>query len=251
MAHFNFPELFMLAAVLNAQPVIAKDMPAEEQVKITLEPYVWVPTITGTSALGQLEAQVTVKPKDFVEGFKLGGMGRVKIEQRDRFIYVDAIVVDYDNRSFQPFFGQPLRSKIRYFDFGIGVTKAVRINERTSLSLSPRVGIQHLYLTADVNGTLIVAKSDGKWWSPSAGLTVSLPVTDRLSVDLSADAAGFGLGDVDYQNAAFMLKYRLGRHWDATAGYRVAKGRFFSPGGLSIDVDGKGLMVAIAYYFGL
>lgn len=251
MAQAKSLAALFLAAGLIAPPVMAQDATAVDEVTVTLEPYVWVPTLSGSATLGAIDAPVRVKPKDFVEGFQIGGMGRVKIEQRDRFIYADAIVVDYDNRSFQPFFGQPLRAKIRYFDFGIGVTKSLRLGEGRALTLAPQIGAQRLYLMADVNGSLIVAKAEGRWWSPSAGLTASLPVTDRLLVVLSTNAAGFGLANTNYQNGSVSLNYRLGSHWNVTAGYRIAKGRYDSPGGLSIDLDGNGPMVAIAYRFSL
>jgi hypothetical protein len=106
-----------------------------------------------------------------------------------------------------------------------------------------------LHLMADVNGSLIVAKADGSWWSPSAGLAISMPVNKRFSVAVSGDAAGFGLGRTNYQNASATLNYLMGRHWTASAGYRLAKGRYDEPGGLSINIKGQGPMIALAYRF--
>lgn len=211
---------------LIAPSAFAQDAVQNDKVKVTVQPYIWVPTLNGSARLGQIEAPVHIVPRDFVDGFQLGAMGHVKIEHKGRFVYADAIFVDYDNRSFRPFFGQPLLSKIRYHDFGVGLTKSLRLNDSTSLTLAPQVGVQHVALSADVNGSLIVAKATGKWWSPSAGLTARLPITKSLSAELAVNAASFGLGRTNYQSGSAELRYRLGRRWNIAGGCRMANGRY-------------------------
>jgi hypothetical protein len=241
----------IIASGFFVSSALAQGKSEKDAIKVTIQPYVWVPTLNGSATLATIGAPVHVVPKDFVEGLQIGAMGGAKIEQHNRFIYLDAIVMDYDNHKFRPFFGQPLSAKIRYYDFGIGITKTLRLDKHRSLTLSPQIGVQYLYLLADVNGSLIVAKAEGKWWSPSAGLVASIPLNKRFSAVVSANAAGFGLGRTNYQNGSASLQYRLGRHWDVSAGYRIAKGRYDSPNGLSINLDGGGPIVAIAYKFEL
>jgi hypothetical protein len=141
VVHSKFLAAQFLSLGLISSPVMAQQAAEAEHVKVRLEPYVWGRTLNGSTILGTISAPVHVTPKDFIVGFQIGGMGNVKIAQHDRFIYADATFVDYDNRSFWPFFGQPLRAKIRYFDFGIGVIKSVRLNDRFVLTLSPQIGV--------------------------------------------------------------------------------------------------------------
>ena len=248
------------AAICTAHPATADEaeensgaIPAHaaEPVKVTLQPYIWVPTLKGTASLGPVVAPVNVVPKDFADGFQIGGMGRLKVERGGAFVYLDTVIIDYDSRSFRPFFEQPLLSKTRYFDAGIGITRQVQLSKKRAATISPQVGVQHLYLLADVDGNLISARASGQWWSPAVGVAASIPASDDLSVELAANAAGFGLGRSNYQNAEAALKYRLGESWNVSAGYRITKGRFDSRDGLSIDLDGGGPMVAVAYDFAL
>lgn len=242
---------------LSSQAILAQDNQAKDSadnsgaVNITLQPYIWVPTLNGSASLGPIVAPVHVTPKDFADGFQIGGMGRLKIEHDNNFVYLDTIIVDYDSSSFRPFFEQPLLAKVRYFDFGIGTTKKIKLGKKASTTISPQIGVQHLYLLADVDGSLIAARAPGKWWSPSAGVTANIPLVKNLSVDLAAHAAGFGLDRSNYQNAEATLKYRIGKKWEISAGYRATKGRFDSTKGLSVDLDGGGPMVAISYKFKL
>jgi hypothetical protein len=234
---------------LTTSPAMAQDSSADEKIKVTLQPYVWVPTLKGSATLGAIGAPVRVVPKDFIEGLQIGGMGGVKVEKSGKYLYAQTIIFDYDNKSFRPFFRQPLKAKVRYLNVGVGMTKSIHLDDLLVVTLAPQVGVQYLYLMADVDGSLIVAKAKGRWWSPSAGMTASMPVTKRLYVAVSGDAAGFGLGSTNYKNASANLNYQLGRHWTASAGYRIAKGRYDEPGGLSINIKGKGPMVALAYNF--
>jgi hypothetical protein len=239
----------LVCSGLIASPAMAQDASSEGEIKVTLQPYVWAPTLKGSATLGAIGAPVRVVPRDFIEGLQIGGMGGVKVEKQGKYLYAQTIIFDYDNKSFRPFFRQPLKAKVRYFDFGVGITKSIHIDDRRALALSSQVAVQYLYLMADVDGSVIVAKAKGSWWSPSAGLTVSMPVTKRLSVSVSGDAAGFGRGRSNYQNASANLSYQIGRHWTASAGYRIATGRYDEPGGLSIDIKGQGPMVALTHHF--
>jgi hypothetical protein len=239
---------------LAATPVFAQDVPErhpiapDHRVEVTLNPYLWAPVVTGTTALGPLTVPVRVTPADFAAGFRVGGMGRLAIGDGRHFAFADAVVVDYRNGNFHPFFGQALTSKVRFGQFGIGLHRTVRLAGRP-VEISPYVGVQHLRIGSLVTGNLITATGDGDWTSPLAGISAAVPLRRNLRLDAEASAAGFGAFDTDYRNAQVALEWDVARRVSLDAGYRWAKGRFASTTGLALDLHAGGPTVGLRYRF--
>ncbi|WP_068071734.1 hypothetical protein [Novosphingobium lentum] len=233
--HLNIPERHLAAR-------------EDHSVHITLNPYLWVPVVSGTTALGPLTVPVRVTPGDFAAGFRIGGMGCLAVDDGSRFAFADAVVVDYRNGNFRPFFGQALTSKVRFGQFGVGVHKSVSVGGR-AVEISPYVGVQHLRIGSLVTGNLITATGDGDWTSPLAGVSASVPLRHNLRLDTEASAAGFGAFDTDYRNAQIALEWDVARRVAIDAGYRWAKGRYASVTGLALDLHAGGPTVGLRYRF--
>lgn len=230
--------------LLVSSPAIAQ---SESGDSLTIAPYVWAPTISGTTALGPLSVPVRVTPGDFVDGLKVGGMGSVRYDRDDGFIMADAIIVDYDNKRFRPFFDQALTSKIRYVELSAGLHRRIAIAPNTLLTVSPHIGMQHLEIGSFVTGNLITTTADGRWTNPVAGVTAILPLSSNVGVTAQAKAAGFGLTDTNYQTASLMVDYQIARRVSLGVGYRWAKGEFNSAQGLALDLHGKGPVIGLSY----
>ena len=228
-AIFAFAILAVSAAVHAAEETPPK-------VQLVVSPYVWIPTIKGTTALGPLTVPVKVTPQDFAEGIRIGGMGNVRIERKRDFIFADAIVADYDNENFRPFFGQALISKIRYFEIGAGLHRTLKIGPHAAIRLSPYVGVQHLDIESFVTGNLLTATANGSWTNPVAGVIGEAPVSGRISIVGKLDVAGFGITDTDYRSAALLAELHTNKRLSVNAGYRWGKGRFASESGLALDL---------------
>jgi hypothetical protein len=243
MKHLHF---LAAALVATSSPVQANEN-APPKVQIVLSPYVWIPTIKGNTALGALSVPVKVTPRDFAEGIKIGGMGNVRIERKRDFVFVEAIIADYDNQRFRPFFGQALTSKIRYFELGGGLHRTIKVGNHSTVKFSPYAGIQYLHIDSFVTGNLLTATASGKWTNPVAGAVVTLPIDRRISLTGKIDGAGFGISDTDYQNLAVLAELRISKRLNLNLGYRWGKGHYASDTGLALDLTASGPVVGLSY----
>lgn len=232
--------LILAAASLAAGPPALADEEVASKVQLVVAPYVWVPTINGNTALGPLSIPVTVTPRDLVEGIKIGGMGNLRIETKREFIFAEAIIANYDNKRFRPFFGQSLTSKIRFVELGGGLHRTVPIASDATLKISPHAGIQYLHIDSLVTGNLVTATANGSWINPVAGVIVEVPVSGRLGLVGKLDGAGFGITNTDYRSLAVLTDVRITKRLRLNAGYRWAKGRYGSDTGLALDLTGAG-----------
>jgi hypothetical protein len=238
--------LFLATALFAASsPAQAEEETSKAQ--LVLAPYAWIPTIKGSTALGPLSVPVRVTPRDFAEGIKIGGMGNIRLERTRDFIFAEAIIADYDNKKFRPFFGQSLTSKIRFFEFGAGIHRTIKVGPRTTIRLSPYAGAQYLHIQSFVTGDLLTATANGKWINPVAGAIVEIPVNKRLGLIGKLDGAGFGLSDTNYQSLAVLTDLRITRGLSVNAGYRWGKGHYKSDTGLALDLNGEGPQIGLRY----
>jgi hypothetical protein len=236
----------ILLVSLTAAPAMAQDG-EQKPVTLTVSTYAWVPTLSGTSSLGPLKVPVRVTPKDFAEGIQIGGMGSIRVDGLRRFAYVEGIVMNYDNDNFSPFFGQAVKSKLRYVDAGLGIHRQVRLDGDSVLQISPYVGVHHLSIKSQVKGSLINTSAEGTWTNPVAGITFALPINRRLAVTSKIDGAGFGLGRTDYVSGAVSLDWRVAKRLKLNLGYRYAHGRFDNATGLGLDLHGGGPVIGLQY----
>jgi hypothetical protein len=240
-------KLTIAAMLLAAGSPGSAEEEAPPKVQLVLSPYAWAPTIQGNTALGQLKVPVRATPGYLAGGIKAGGMGNIRIERPRDFIFAEAIIADYDNKNFRPFFGQSLTSKIRYVELGAGLHRTVRVGQHTSIRVSPYAGIQYLKLDNFVAGNLLTATANGSWTNPVAGVIVEVPVNKRFSLTGKLDGAGFGITDTDYRSLALLTNVRISRRLSFDAGYRWAKGRFDSDAGLALDLKAAGPQIGLRY----
>jgi hypothetical protein len=234
-------------AVLGAGSGARAEETEPPKVQLVLSPYAWAPTIKGNTALGQLKVPVRATPGYLVRGIKVGGMGNIRIERPHDFIFAEAIIADYGNKNFRPFFGQALTSKIRYFEFGAGLHRTIHVGANTNIRLSPYAGLQYVKLDNFVTGSLLTATANGRWTNPVAGVVVELPVNAKFSLTGKLDGAGFGITDSDYRSLALLANLRISKRVSLNAGYRWAKGRFDSDSGLALDLTAAGPQIGLRY----
>ncbi|MEY4502158.1 MAG: hypothetical protein RIS52_2048 [Pseudomonadota bacterium] len=241
------PQFTITAMLLAAGSAAHAQEDAPPKVQLVLSPYAWVPTVTGNTALGSLSVPVRVTPRDFAQGIKIGGMGNIRIERPRDFIFAEAIIADYDNKNFRPFFGQALTSKVRYYEFGAGLHRTVQVGSNTRIRFSPYVGIQRVHLTNFVTGNVLTTTANGSWTNPVAGVVVEVPVSAKFSLTGKLDGAGFGITDTDYRSLALLANIRISKRVSLNAGYRWAKGRFDSDTGLALDLTAAGPQIGLRY----
>lgn len=239
--------LILAAASLAAGPPALADEEVTSKVQLIVAPYAWVPTIKGNTALGPLSIPVTVTPGDLAEGIKIGGMGNFRIETKREFLFAEAIIADYDNKRFRPFFGQSLTSKIRFVELGGGLHRTVRIGPDATLRISPYAGIQYLHIDSLVTGSLLTATANGGWTNPVAGVIVEVPVSGRLALVGKLDGAGFGITDTDYRSLAVLTDVHITKRLSLNAGYRWAKGHYGNDTGLALDLTGAGPEIGLRF----
>ncbi|MGD9473079.1 MAG: hypothetical protein AB7G24_12355 [Novosphingobium sp.] len=217
---------------------------------IELTPYVWAAGLQGDVSAKGVAADVRLNAADLASGARTGLMGIAKFRNRGMFIQTEIFYLDFADSSFDPFFNQATEARLLFVESGIGIERKLTLG-RTTMQVAPFAGVQLLSINTLVKGAGGELRADGSWVSPSIGLTADVPLANRVTLLLKADAAGFGLDDADYRHGFAGIAYELTRNVRIIGGYRMARGDMRSgPDGLSVDLKVRGPAIGLQAGFG-
>ena len=232
------------SAAASSSPAFGK---GESLQTLILAPYLWAPNISGSIGLAGLRVPLQLSSNLLFKGVNTGGMGYARWQRGDRFAYAEGIFISFGEKSFAPFFGESVDSKLRFGEVGGGVVRRRSLGARGAMTFSPYAGLRYTRLTVDVAGVLLTTGSKNQWLDPAAGLLLNFPLAGRFDLISKLDAAGFGISSNEYYSALAVVNCRFGGHLQVAAGYRWTKAHYRSSGGVNFDLDGRGPLLGLQY----
>jgi hypothetical protein len=188
--------------------------------------YLWLQGIHGTvSALGH-EIGFKAGPTDLISRSKLGVQELVAAQYKRLTLTGDIlwtpIEVDSSNSLLNP--PPAILSKAKYNPVIITPEIGYRVVDNRHIQIDGLTGLRYWRIGADF--TIAPAAGGGTlskpvdWVDPLVGARIKVPVSNRLSATLWADAGGWGTGSqLDYQMVG-ALSYRLKSKWSLDTGWR-------------------------------
>lgn len=212
---------------------------AAQETRVTLTPYLWVPTIKGTATLGPLSLPIRATPEQLASGLRAGLLGHAMVERGNLFLAAEVIAVDFRRRRFAPVLGQDLAARAVSIEAEAGYAFPVT----PDLSVGPFAGVRFNDLKVDVGTAPANLPLRGRWIEPALGLNARARITSRWTANMKL-VRGLGRDDRHAFDARADLDYRFARRFSAFAGYRRTR-QVYAGDGFAIDLKGAGPLLGV------
>jgi hypothetical protein len=197
--------------------------------RFMLEPYLWLPSIKGTSTIDGFSADVDATFNDIIDSFDVFGLSGRAEAHKERFgLFLDVLWIDLDgdfgSASAPGFRVEPDIEEIKV-DFGLMYEAARWETSQGSIAISPLVGGRFTWLKQRVKlrGSA-QARTLGEretWWEPFVGARIAWQVSKPFDITVQGDVGGFGVGsDLTWQVAG-MFGFRFTDWFKLNLGYAV------------------------------
>ena len=192
--------------------------------KHTLTPYLWGASMSGTTAIGPVSADVDVGFDTILENLKIGGMVSYRGENDRWALLLDAIYMDLEANKTSSSGPISIDATAGMQQTALEAAAGIRLAERTLLI----AGLRYNDLNADIRtirtgpgaGGNQSASTSESWVDPIIGIITEIPFNDRWSLDLRGDIGGFGVGSDLAWQAVAAVRWRLKETLHLVGSYR-------------------------------
>jgi hypothetical protein len=201
------------AALATSSTALAKD------VALSIAPFAWAPAIKGELSEGPIVIPLDASVGDLAGGLKSGGMlhGEAKGERFQASL--QAIYVDFHDRSFAPVMGADVRSRLLMVEMLAGP----RIRQGP-VELVPMAGLRYTRITGTLQAPGLGALQVGRRWSEGlAGLEASARLSPRVTLRARGVVAFAGPAGQSSADLVVAGTRQLSRGVSLALGYRWAR----------------------------
>ena len=182
--------LVLLSALVSAPAAYAQ--PAPDEWRVTVSPYLMGAGLSGTAAIGLLEADIDASISDVLSHLEFGVMGIVVARRGAWGVGVDGLYSGFGATADRPPADVDLNQTL------IAAYGLRRLNAIAEVTFGARVNVFDAGITLkNVPGS---ASGDKVWVDPIVGINLQLPARGRVSARVYGEIGGFGLGsDIAWQ----------------------------------------------------
>jgi hypothetical protein len=207
--------------------------------------YAYIPDISGSASLGPVSAPLALTGGELLGGAKAGFMAYTRYNAGTHFVYGEAISMRFKKRSFEPFFGLAVDSRLNFLEAGVG--RDFWLADARA-RVSPYVGTRFLDIELAVNGAALNQQAVERGVDLAFGVSVESRVNSRWGAAFKIDHAGFGLSRRRYRSATALVVRSVSVHCGVFGGWRFASfDSTSSPSGLALSIAGNGPQFGILY----
>ncbi len=228
--------------------------------KHTLTPYLWGASLSGTTAVGLISADVDAPFSDIISNLNFGGMLSYRGDHDRLAIMVDVFYVDLEGDKsstgglVQVDASAQVQETIVEADVGYHLTdRTVAFVGLRYNDISPDIAVT---TTSPLGGTTLAASGSASWVDPLIGIATEIPLSDKWSFALRGDIGGFGIGSDLAWQAVAAVRWQAGKTISVVGGYRYLSADYQSGSGATLiqvrygDVRsglGRGIRVLARY----
>lgn len=255
--------LLMVAgfAFLSAVAVWADTgMPESERWQVTIEPYAWLPQMTGPVTVHNTKTKVKLDVSDYgylTDELAMLLSGRFTVQKGSFAIFYDGMYLLTKDET-----NGAVSSKVDYYqliqELGISYKVAdwaVGGGNKKNLRFETLGGARHMYFrtkgsASNPLGLQLEADKTRQWVDPFIGARMTLGLTEQTSVSLRGDIGGFGVSSDFIWNTVFEMKHFLtkNKNWFTTMSYR-AMNTDYHDGDFACEVKFYGPMASVGVTF--
>jgi opacity protein-like surface antigen len=212
--------------------------------------YLLAPTISGTTGLGRVDADVEVDPKSVFKSLDMAFLG-IYLAEKDRWgIYTDIIYMDLsaDLETDRGLVSGELGNK----QFNLAMAATYRLSDQWQLL----AGAMYTYLELKLEVTRPTQstrrRTSESWVDPMVGARFATELSDKWSVGAMGSIGGFGIGSDLMWTLNASLSYRFSDQWQMMLGYRYIDFDYeegAGPGRFRFDIAEHGPALGLRYDF--
>jgi hypothetical protein len=224
--------------------VLAPGAHAQQREGWTLDPslYLFIPGLTGTVGIGPIDVDLN-EPSTAILSLNFGAMGSIRLGYDAWALTTDVLYADVgatkDNTS--------------------GSVQALIVEPTVSYRVRPWVealaGIRYDRIGGTIEGPFGQSHAAAQGWiDPIVGLTLHLPLGEKVSLDFRGDVGGFGVGSKFTWQAFPYVRWRAWKTVSLQGGYRVLAIDFENGSGIQrvkYDVVLLGPQLGVTFLFDL
>jgi hypothetical protein len=230
---------------------------SEEGWEITVRPYVWIPTISGSLTISGTKTKLTISKGTLIDDLRFAGMVWVEGVKDDTFIMLDALgftITDEFGISGVP--GGKLDVRVEYALAEL--YGGVRLLDDGEQTVDVFTGLRYVYLKSKVNPKGVGVGAGGSestdWVDPIIGTRYGRDLSENWGMMLRADYGGFGVGSASDHSYGFSAiaeyaateRLQYGAGWRYLA-YKRSSGSGTSKNGETLRFSGP--IVGLSYRF--
>jgi hypothetical protein len=224
-------------------------------------PYLWLPALDGTVTVRGRSADVDQSVGDTIDALfdslKFAALGRAEARRGDAFLTLDLLYLDLgENVQTDIGAGVTVRAKQLILAFGGGyhlLDWSWTGAGQPTVSVDVLAGGRFVDLDSGVTiENLVDVDRSESWLDPFLGARLKVGIIDRLSVVVSGDIGGFGVGSHFTWNMVAILAYQVSQRISVGAGYRILDMNFSEGKGsekFEYDVQMRGPLLGFAIRF--
>ncbi len=239
----------LVAATIGVALLAAAPLHAAEW-KHEVAPYLWGAAISGTTAVGPVEADVDASFSDILDNLEMGFMGTYRASRDRVSVTVDGIYMGLggDGRGPAGF----VKADVDLDQSALEVDVGYEILER----LTVFGGLRYNDLSVDIRttGPLGVQSdsTDEDWVDPVIGAHYTIDFADKWSFTLRGDIGGFGVGSEFAWQGVGTLRWQTSERIGVVGAYRYIDMDYESDDGgrdFKYDMSMSGPALGVVFTF--
>ncbi len=240
-----------LSLYLLAWPLTGQSQDREWRHVVT--PYLMGAYMEGTSAIGELEADINLSPSDIFSNLDFGAMVAYRGETEGWAVMTDLIYMKLGASRTSP--GDNLLARVNLEQTTIQLDLARRLTERFEITLGARYWDVENTLQLIGQGPVgIDLRGDAgdSWVDPVVGLRFTHPFNPRWSLMGKGDIGGFGIGSDFTWHATLALNWMASDRVGVALLYRHIAVDYESGSGASrfaLDITQAGPGLGVSFVF--
>ena len=224
--------VFMISLAATAGAGETTKAPASDRWQFSIEPYVWIPQLSGSVTVKDFSEKVKVDLTDYpkiIDEFRMLLFGRFTI-QKGRFkVFYDGMYMKLKDSINGPLVSAEATLKQGIQELGLAFQAAhwtIGKEGKKDLGLEALAGARHIYLRAEgsadvpIYGMSLDVDRTHQWVDPFIGGRLTLGLTKKTSISLRGDIGGFGVSSGFIWNGLLEVKHYFNKNWFVSVGYR-------------------------------
>jgi len=193
----------MVAVLASPRPALAQQ--PSEGWRFTIAPYLLLPHMSGTVAVGPIQSKIETDPGDIFSNLQFGAMLAAEATSPEWAIGFDGLYMDLGKD------GEHFATKFGGYEAMVELTGFRRLAPFFEILLGGRVMFMGATFTSPADVQLI--DKNRSWFDPFLGARFTIPNTGKWTVMVRGDVGGFGVGSQFAWQVRPIVAYNVSKHW--------------------------------------
>jgi len=193
----------MMVVLASPRPALAQQ--PSEGWRFMIAPYLLLPHMSGTVAVGPIQTSIETDPGDIFSNLQFGAMLFAEAKNPEWAIGFDGLYMDLSKD------GEELSTKYGGYQASLELTGFRRLTPFFEILAGGRLNLMGATFTSPAGVELVDKNID--FFDPFIGARFTIPNTGKWLITLRGDVGGFGVGSQFAWQVRPTVAYNVSQHW--------------------------------------